>query len=105
MFYGLLIGIAMLLSVIGCGYYALSQSHHWKAVVTPSVPNVKQTRMKRLSFISLSASLVLYIVVDGLGFAVIFWPLSIGLGIFCIAMILAFRPTLLKVLLGGKLPY
>lgn len=98
---GLLIGIAMLLSIIGCGYYALSQSQHRKVVVTSSVLPLKQARLKLLSLLALSASLVLYIVEGGLEFAVILWPLSIGLGIFCIAMILAFRPTMLRILLGG----
>jgi hypothetical protein len=46
----------------------------------------------------LSTSLVLYIVEEGLGFALLFWPLSISLGIFSVGMILALRPTILRML-------
>jgi hypothetical protein len=99
MFNELLIGVAMLLTIVGCGYYALSQNQHWKAVTKTRVLPFKQTRLQIFSLFALSTSLVLYIIEEGLGFALILWPLSIGLGIFSVAMILAFRPTLLKILI------
>jgi hypothetical protein len=98
MFDELLIGIAMLLSIVGCGYYALSQHQHWKAVIKPRVLPFKQTRLQIFSLFALITSLVLYIVEEGVEFALLLWPLSIGLGIFSVGMILAFRPTLLRIL-------
>jgi hypothetical protein len=97
---GLLIGAAMLLSIIGCGYFALSQNQHWKAVTKSSVLPLKQTHLQIFSLLGLSASLVLYIVAEGLGFAVLLWSLSVGLGIFTVSMILAFWPTMLRILIG-----
>jgi hypothetical protein len=98
MFNELLIGVAMLLSIVGCGYYALSQNQHWKAVTKPRVLPLKKTRLQMFSLCALSTSLVLYIVEEGLGFALLFWPLSISLGIFSVGMILALRPTILRML-------
>jgi hypothetical protein len=97
---GLLISAAMLLSILGCGYYALSQNQHWKAVTKPNVLPLKQIRLQIFSLLVLSASLIIFIVEEGLGFAVLLWSLSVGLGIFTVAMILAFWPTLLRVLIG-----
>lgn len=97
---GLLIGTAMVLSIIGCAYYALSQYQHWKAVTKPSVLPLKQTRLQIFSLLALSGSLVLYIVEEGLGFAILLWPLSVGLGIFTVAIVLAFWPTILRILIG-----
>ena len=96
---GLLIAIAMILSIVGCGYCALSQSQHWRAVAKSKVSTLKQTRMQLLGFLTLSASLALYIVEAGLEFALLLWPLSITLGIFSVGMILTFRPTLLRILI------
>jgi hypothetical protein len=99
MFNELLIATALLLSVVGCGYYALSQHQHWKAVTKPSVLPLKQTRLQVFSLFALSTSLVLYIVEEGIEFALLLWPLSLGLGIFSVGMILTFRPTLLRILI------
>ena len=98
MFNEFLIVLAILLNIIGCGYYALSQNQHWRAVAKPKVSLLKQTRLQIFSLFALSTSLVLFIVEEGLGFALLLWPLSIALGIFSVAMILAFRPTLLRIL-------
>ena len=98
MFNELLIATALLLSVVGCGYYALSQHQHWKAVTKPRVLALKQTRLQIFSLLALSTSLVLYIIEEGAEFALLLWPLSLGLGIFSVGMILAFRPSLLRIL-------
>lgn len=95
---GLLIALAMILSIVGCGYCALSQIQHWRAVTKPKVSILKQRHMKILGFLTLSANLALCIFVAGLEFALLLWPMSIALGIFSVGMILSFRPTLLSIL-------
>lgn len=94
----LLIAIAMILSIVGCGYCALSQHQHWRVVAKSKELTLKKTRMKFLGFLTLSASFALYIVEVRLEFALLLWPLSITLGIFSVGMILAFRPSLLRIL-------
>jgi hypothetical protein len=97
---GLILFAAMLLNIVGCGYYALSQRHHWKTVTKPSVVPLNEKRLQLFSLLALSASLILYVVEESLSFAMLLWPLSISLGVFSVAMILTFRPTMLRLLIG-----
>jgi hypothetical protein len=96
---GLLISIGMLFSIIGCGYFALSQTKHWRVVNTTDALLPKQGHMKLLGTLALITSLVLYILEGGAGFAVLLWPLSLGFGIFFVAMLLTYKPTILRILI------
>jgi hypothetical protein len=94
----LLLGAAMLLAFIGCGYFALSQEQHWRAVTSSTQPPSKQFQLKTYSALALIASYILFAQENGLGFALLLWPLTAGYCIFCIAMILAYRPAILRIL-------
>jgi hypothetical protein len=92
---GLFLCAAMLLSIIGCGYYALSQHSHWKIDEPMKTKKHKKIRMRLFSLFSLIMSLVIFIIEEA-EFAALLWPLSIGLGIFIIGMILAYKPSILS---------
>lgn len=105
---------AALLALAGCALYALSQDKHWNVIAkakpspeqpTSSQPNpskltpAKKTQLKQLSLLAITLSLVVLVLSQGLGFAVLLWPLMIGAAIFSVALVLAYKPSLFGVFL------
>lgn len=81
---------------LGCASLALSQSRNWRAVTGATLLTSTQRTVRLTGWVLLIAALALCIARDGVGFAALTWPLLFAAGAFVVAMILSFRPRLLK---------
>lgn len=81
---------------IGCMSLALSQHRHWKIVTGTMLVARTKKAIRVIGWALLGVALLVCIEAEGLGFAVLIWPLLIAAGSFIVAMLLSFRPGLLR---------
>ncbi|PCD04216.1 hypothetical protein COC42_07975 [Sphingomonas spermidinifaciens] len=85
---------ALLSALTGCALLALSQARHWQAV-TGSL-SVARPGPRRSGYVLVATSLLLTVLLDGAGFAALFWPLLSGAAVLATAAVLAISPGLLR---------
>ncbi len=98
----LLIG-AVLATVGGCAWLAVAMDAHWRQVrggepARPGTPVVHRV----LGTAALAASAVLCFLADRPSMAALVWILLFAAGAATVAFVLAWRPTLLRVLVLGR---
>ena len=101
---GALLTLALLCSAAGAGWMALAMETHWKQVQvhTAPVPDRGKARLLRvLGGLALSASLGLCLSVDHPSMAALVWIMTLAASALLIALTLAWRPRLLRVLPVG----
>lgn len=89
----LLVG-AVLAAFLGSALLALSQKRHWLAVTGALLRT--NWPMRSLGWVMISTSLVLAVLRDGPSFAILFWPMLVGLGAMVTSAILTWMPSALK---------
>lgn len=81
----------------GCAWLALAMEEHWKQVLAGSPPTpVQQAALRALGVSGLAASGVLCFVADRPSMAILVWILFIAFGSVSVALALAWRPALLR---------
>lgn len=86
--------LAFVLCFAGCAFLALSQTRNWRAVVDDR--KSKPPRVAKLGWTLVLLGLVPCIVRDGASFAALEWPLVFAAAAMSTAMILAYRPSVLR---------
>lgn len=98
----LLLALALLCSAAGLGWLALAMETHWKQVHTAPVPGRGRTLLLRvLGCVALLVSLGLCLRVDHPTMAALVWIMTLALSALMIALVLALRPRLLRLLPAG----
>lgn len=84
----------------GCAWLALAMEEHWKQVLATAPPTpLQQAALRALGASSLAASGVLCFVADRPSMAILVWILFIVFGSVSVALTLAWRPALLRLVL------
>ncbi|WP_425408162.1 DUF3325 domain-containing protein [Hyphococcus sp.] len=84
------------LALLGCGYIALSQSKHSKAVLNTNANPALRIFTRLLGWSFIAASFVPCVIRDGWGFAVLTWSLVVPSAAMIISLLLAYRPAWLR---------
>lgn len=89
----LLLSLALLLTVAGLGWFALSMDAHWRQLCDSRLP----TRGNRLLLracgsAALATSLLLCVRVDHVSMAALVWMMMLAAGAFAVAFVLTWRP-------------
>lgn len=92
----LLLLAAIGLALLGCGYLALSQPKHSKAVLNVDANSASHNFARLLGWTFIAASIVPCVIRDGWGFAVLTWSLVVPSAAMIISLLLAYRPELLR---------
>lgn len=99
---GVLLTLALLSSATGLSWLALAMETHWKQVHTTPAPGRGKTRLLRLlGCLALLVSLSLCLSVDHPSMAALVWIMTLALSALMIALVLAWRPGLLRLLPVG----
>lgn len=81
----------------GCAWLALAMEEHWNQVLAASPPTpIQQAALRALGAAGLGASGVLCFVADRPSMAILVWILFVSFGSVSIALTLAWRPALLR---------
>lgn len=95
----LLLALAVLLSMCGMAWVALSMKVHWKQVRGESVASPVTIRSLRvLGAIALMGSLLLCMSADHGSIAVLVWVMSLAASALAVAFTLTWRPTVLALM-------
>lgn len=89
----LLLG-AILSAQLGCTMLALSQERHWRRVTNHTAEPGKVLR--RAGWLLIATSLVMAILRDGPSFAVLSWPMHLGLSALITTAVLTWKPEVMK---------
>lgn len=89
----LLLG-AMLTATLGCVLLALSQSRHWHSVT--GQPGGPTKPLRRTGWTVLAGTFALALLRDGVSFAMLSWPLYLGLGALITSAALTWRSEVLR---------
>ncbi len=95
----LMLFVAMCLALLGCGYLALSQAKHRKIVMMPAADRPITNVARSLGWVFIAASVLPCVMRDGFGFAALLWPLIVATAALVIALVLAYRPRILRILI------
>ncbi|WP_082992774.1 DUF3325 family protein [Erythrobacter sp. QSSC1-22B] len=85
---------AVLMAFLGCACLALSQERHW--TVSTGKPPISELAQRNAGLLLLAGSLGLSVARDGFTFAILFWPLIVGVGAIATSATLTWRPWLLR---------
>ncbi len=100
-----LLALALALSLIGMASLALTMEAHW-AQVCDSLPQSPAAvlRLRVVGSASLSAALVLCLIVDHASMAALVWVMTMAASALAVAFTLTWQPRWLRVLavVGGK---
>lgn len=99
----LLLAIATLAAGAGMAGFALSQPMHWARVAASegaAAPRVRRG-LRGAATLCLAASLVLCLAADHPTMAVLVWVMLLALAAAAVALLLAYRPRLLRGLQGA----
>lgn len=100
----LLLALVLLCSAVGMGWLALAMETHWTQVHPSAVPGASRSRMLRVrGSIALLLSFGLCLLADHPSIAAVVWIMTLALSALLIALTLAWRPRLLRVLPVGAL--
>lgn len=84
------------LAFIGCMSLALSQNRNWNIVTGTALVTRTKKAIRVIAWIFLGAAFFVCIDIEGLSFAVLIWLLLMAAASFIVAIMLSFRPELLK---------
>ena len=90
-----LLVLAFTLCLLGCVLLALSQPHHWRAVLNDR--KADPPKVAWLGWLLVVAALIPCILRDGGSFAALLWPLILAVCAFSTAMTLTYRPSWLGI--------
>lgn len=92
----LLLLLSIGLALLGCGYLALSQPKHSKAV-SGADANPAFRKLSRLAgWLLIAASFIPCLMRDGWGFGILTWSLVLPGAALIISLLLAYRPECLR---------
>ncbi|WP_129777600.1 DUF3325 domain-containing protein [Peristeroidobacter soli] len=98
-----LLAIALLLCVISFGWLALAMDAHWRQVWSSEPPGRTTARWLRiLGWMGLAASLALCLRVDHASMASLVWVMNLASAALIVAMVLAWTPRWLRLLVPGR---
>lgn len=86
--------LAFLICFSGCALLALSQARNWRAVVNNR--KAKPPRIAKWGWTLIALGLIPCVARDGASFAALLWPLVFAASAMSVAMVLAYRPTILR---------
>lgn len=84
------------LALLGCGYLALSQPKHSKAILNTNANPAFHNFARLLGWLFVAAGFISCVIRDGWGFAVLTWSLAVPSAAMMIALLLAYRPEWLR---------
>lgn len=97
----LLLAAAVLSSVAGCGWLALAMEPHWQQVRGGrEAPSTIVRGLRVLGSGALASSLALCLAADHPSMAALVWVMALAAGALVTALLLAWRPNWLGLLLG-----
>jgi hypothetical protein len=87
------LALALAFALAGSSVLMLSQSRNWRKVTgrVDSAPS-----RARLGWLLVGLAFVPTAWHDGIGFALLLWPLMFAAAAFCVAIVLAFRPRVFR---------
>ena len=85
--------VAGALSLGGSALLALSQPRNWRTVAGQGAA---RPATRPLGWVFVGLALVVCVIRDGGGFAALQWPLLLAGAAFTVAMVLAYRPSVLR---------
>lgn len=97
----LLLLLAALSAFIGTAWLALTMEVHWQQVsgTAQALPRARRRGLRLAGALGLLASLVLSLVADHATMAALVWVMLLALSAFVVAMLLSWRPQVLRGLL------
>ena len=101
MFEALLLSLAALSAFAGMAWLALSMEVHWQQVAGTkrALPRARRNGLRLAGALGLLASLALSLAADHASMAALVWVMLLALSAFVVAMLLSWRPRLLRDLL------
>ncbi|MBT9463951.1 DUF3325 domain-containing protein [Hydrogenophaga sp.] len=99
----MLLGLAALAAWVSMAWLALSMEVHWRQVTgsQATVPRLLRRGLRQAGALGLLASLALCLAADHPSMAVLVWVMFVAASAFGIAMLLTWRPRVMRALLVG----